>query len=77
MAYIVMAYIVMAMQGAIDDGFVTAADWEECRSTGGNNFSGHADGERRGLDRIGGQHLKGLVETLRSAPSAVSMPPRY
>ena len=25
------------------------------------NFSGHADGERRGLDRIGGQHRREAV----------------
>ena len=28
-----------------------------------NIFSGHADGEREGLHRIGGQHRKGLGET--------------
>ena len=32
-------------------------------------FQGHADGERRGLDRIGGQHHKGLSETRPWAPS--------
>ena len=28
-----------------------------------SNFSAHADGERRGLDRIGGWHRRGLGET--------------
>ena len=28
-----------------------------------DNFSAHADGERRGLDRLGGWHRKGLGET--------------
>ena len=32
-------------------------------------FGGHADGERRGLDRIRGWHQEGLGETRLSAPS--------
>ena len=33
------------------------------------NLSAHADGERRGLDRIGGWHRKGLGETCLQVPS--------
>ena len=32
-------------------------------------MSAHADGERRGLDRIGGERRKGLGETRLQAPS--------
>ena len=39
-----------------------AADGAYERGSIFNNFSAHADGERRGLDRIGGQRRKGLGE---------------
>ena len=51
MTYVVMAYIVMAFKGL--SALQPQTDEPPLRFYV-NNFSAHADGERRGLDRIGG-----------------------
>ena len=63
MAYVVMAYIVMAFLGR-RVGLLRRVQSSRARiSFFFNIFSEHADGERRGLDRIAGQRRKGLGET--------------
>ena len=41
------------------------------------DFSGHADGERRGPDRIGGCRWKGVDETRRQVPSGRPRPSAF